>query len=400
MIIPCPFTSGSHRPYMRLFLNVAVFCAALLTGCDDAPSPSTSPSSRVQAEGAQAKAPITPGAMSDHTLLPNPRSPKRNLNTPTPSARHLKVVPPMTKIEDDMVLVPAGDFIMGSTPEQVEWAYQKCREEHQNPALCKRSDYERELPQRTVTLPDFEIDRFEVSIAEYRTCIQTGPCTEPQFGPDVFCSFDDRMSRWWSVRAERDDPQYVDDYPVDCVNFAQASNYCAWRKKRLPTEAEWEKAARGNDGRIFPWGNELIAEGGVVLNAKSIEIAEEKFCSRMNKLRPNNQFECVSGYNDMSFSSTDHGQFYRKKSSSWRSIDDKRYGVSPYRVFDLSGNIWEWVVKQDHDYDRRLPPGSYEILRGGGFDTATSRIRSAYRRVEQPDKTSAAIGFRCARNVN
>jgi formylglycine-generating enzyme required for sulfatase activity len=136
-----------------------------------------------------------------------------------------------------MVEVPAGEFIMGTSLEDYNeffWTYVE-HDGHRHTAFVD------EIPNFAVSLPGFSIDRLEVTNARYRRCIQTGVCPEPSPRSDLP---DDYTTN----------PAY-DDHPALVTELA-ARSYCQWGGKRLPTEAEWEKAARGTDGRLYPWGNE------------------------------------------------------------------------------------------------------------------------------------------------
>jgi formylglycine-generating enzyme required for sulfatase activity len=138
-----------------------------------------------------------------------------------------------------MVEVPAGEFTMGDT-----WKNTRARAwpwEHEHPKLLTGIGYE--TPQLLVDLPTFEIDQFEVTNARYRRCVEAGVC-RPATGP-----FSDHPEEYAT------DPRYG-DYPVHRVTWYDAATYCRWVDKRLPTEVEWEKAARGTDGQAYPWGNE------------------------------------------------------------------------------------------------------------------------------------------------
>jgi len=124
-----------------------------------------------------------------------------------------------------MVYVPAGRFWMGSEDGDPDAFYN-------------------EKPQHEVNLDAFWIDRTEVTNAQYRRCVDDGPCSPPSRSISY-----DRDNYY-------DNPEF-DDYPVIYVDWNQAKAYCTWADKRLPTEVEWEKAARGTDRRIYPWGNDF-----------------------------------------------------------------------------------------------------------------------------------------------
>ena len=234
----------------------------------------------------------------------------------------------------DMVYVPCGPFVMGSDPGE---------------------GFAREMPEHVVTLSAYCIDLTEVTAAAYRACMAAGGCTAP-------------------VLAYR-----PDEHPVDHVDWNQMSAYCAWAGKRLPTEAEWEKAARGGcdmvapetcgteDERTYPWGE------------------EEPTCSRAN---------------------------YREGTSSCMGEADtvgvRPLGDSPYGVHDMAGNVRELVSDWYGDTyystcasgcgDPTGPSlGGFRIIRGGDFMHPSSYVRTAHRDGIVPWGTAVGSGGRCAR---
>ena len=230
-----------------------------------------------------------------------------------------------------MCYVPEGEFIMGS----------------EDGALNER-------PVHTVNLEGYWIDQTEVTNAQYTQCVKNGSCTEP----------------WSNGFSPRDDyygnNQYA-DYPVIYVEWDQAVAYCRWAGGRLPSEAEWEKAARGTDGRIYPWGNQQ----------------PDKNLANFNK----NVEDIVP-------------------------VGSYPTGSSPYGVLDMAGNVWEWTADlydRDIDYYRQLPANNptrshivedgglnYAVFRGGSWSSGQYTMRAANRFTYFAVSWYNSGGFRCA----
>ena len=220
-----------------------------------------------------------------------------------------------------------------------------------------------ERPVRSVHVDSYFIDRFEVTVVEYRKCVEAGPCTPAHTGSGPYrLAFEDHYTNW--------NKPGRDFHAVNAVSWHQADEYCRWAGKRLPSEAEWEKAARGSDGRTYPWGEEDPSCERIVMDDSGDGCGQEM---------------------------------------PWR-IGSKPGGASPHGVMDMSGNVWEWV--QDW-YDR----GYYEwgpiqdplntregeglkVLRGGSFADQNGRIHSTTNRLgyDPNQRWDYTIGFRCARD--
>ncbi len=287
------------------------------------------------------KATSTPAPMPTDTPTPIPPT-----DTPIPSA------PP------GMVSVPAGEFIMGSDDDDVDYALQLCNTYYGD---CARESFEDEQPQHTVYLDAFYIDKTEVTNAQYRKCVEAGACDPP--AESGSCTRD----------AYYGDSAY-DDYPVIYVSWHQAETYCAWAGARLPTEAEWEYAARGPEGRVFPWGNEFDG-------------------TRLNYCDANCEFDWADETVDDGYADT-------------APVGSYPTGASWCGALDMAGNVWEWVAdwydsgyySQSPDRDPSGPDsGQSRVLRGGSWDNVALDVRSAYRFGSPPDFRSSSVGFRCAR---
>ncbi|MBM3181059.1 MAG: formylglycine-generating enzyme family protein [Chloroflexi bacterium] len=223
------------------------------------------------------------------------------------------------------VYVPEGEFLMGKGD-----AY-------------KNAD----SPQHAVFLDAFWIDKVEVSNAMYIKCMQAGFCTE--------LVSDNIYYQNWVYR----------DHPITYVTWVQANEYCQWAGRRLPTEAEWEKAARGTDGRMYPWGDEA----------------------------PNPRLANFSG------------------SLIHEAVSVYRYplGASPYGALNMSGNAREWVadwydLKYYLSSPRRNPAGPEmgleKSMRSGSYNEDGREIAVTHRYRHEPQSAGLSRGFRCAQDEN
>jgi len=244
----------------------------------------------------------------------------------------------------EMVLVPAGEFVQGSRDEEIERALQLCL---QNRGTCTLQWFEDEGPQRRVYLDGFYIDRYDVTNARYERCVSAGVCHPP-------FPISSRMRSEYCGH-----PRYA-DYPVIYVSWQDADDYCRWAGKRLPSEAEWEKAARGVTGRRWPWGNRWDPQ---------------KLNSWSAGLHDTTQ---VGGYPQ---------------------------GGSPYGAMDMAGNVWEWVADwYEYGYYGRAPDrnpygpsrGRSKVLRGGSWLSDSQYTRTTFRFPRPSDYRTASFGFRCA----
>ena len=249
-----------------------------------------------------------------------------------------EAIPPVDEIVDNagvaMVLVPAGDFVMGSGD----------RDPNREPD---------EQPSHKVYLDSYYIDKFEVTNRLYQDCVEAGKCRPP-----IDSSSFSRASYYGN-------PQYY-NYPVIYVDWNMAKTYCEWRGIHLPTEAQWEKAARGTDGRIYPWGENID-------------------CTHANY---------VGGQNGLCVGDT-------------TVVGSYESGISPYGVYDMAGNVWEWVAdwysSTYYSSSRSINPlgpetGQNRVFRGGPWSDFESAARSAGRAYGAPVFSHDAIGFRCARS--
>lgn len=233
-----------------------------------------------------------------------------------------------------MVLIPAGAFTMGS-----------------NDGLPA------ERPEHVVTLDAYVIDRYEVSLRLYRKFLQEAQRDAPP-------TWDDEAA------------ETVGDRPAIGVSWADASAYCAWAGKRLPTEAEWEKGARGTDGRRYPWGP-MQPFVDIANYNRGVWVSEA--------------VTLVSVAGGVEGMSVRHGL--------------KEGGRSPYGLHHMAGNAAEWVADwYDREYYAKSPDknptgpakGEKKVIRGGSWSDLPVALRSSARASAEPDFQDRAIGFRCA----
>ena len=241
-----------------------------------------------------------------------------------------------------MVGIPTGKFQMGSSDEDINVILERCSD-------CQRDRFADEQPVHTVYLDSYEIGRYEVTNKQYAQCVRADICRR--------------------LKNSRLNELKYEDHPVVFVNWDDAQTYCEWHHSaRLPTEAEWENAAKGGDGRLYPWG----------IEAPSCSLANYRTLDD----------DCVG---------------------DTMPVNSYPDGASYYGVMDMTGNVWEWL----HDWyakdyyspepvtNPRGPLDSvFRVRRGGAWNDRDIHLRSASRLSQQPDSEEANIGFRCARDVS
>lgn len=241
-----------------------------------------------------------------------------------------------------LVSIPAGEFIMGSDPDN-------------DPYFLGV-----EGPSHRVYVDEFFIYRTEVTNEMYQKCVVEKACPKP----------DQNRSRTHSDYYGNSE---FDDYPVINVSWVSAQSYCKWAGGQLPTEAEWEKAARGEDDRLFPWGNDPPYDGQI------------NMCDSY----------CADSGNRTS---------YRDDYPDIAPVGAHPGTESPYGVLDKSGNVWEWVFDwktdgylKNYEYENPKGPasGSARVLRGGSWRNITSEVRAVVRISLTPARSLDTVGFRC-----
>ena len=252
-----------------------------------------------------------------------------------------------------MIRVPASEFSMGSTSAEIIDSTVLCEHEPLA-ATCDERSFADELLQHRVKLSAFFLDRREVSVAEYAACVRIGRCKAPPY---------ERGAR----RFERA------SFPVTLVTWDDASTFCATRGARLPTEAEFERAARGPNARRFPWG----------------ELANDR----------------LANHGRLGLDATDDADGFAELAP----VGSFNAGRTPDGFLDLAGNAAEWV--QDR-YATQYPDGpatdpegpdaatatSARVVRGGSYESPMAWLRGAARSAALPSDRRPSLGFRCARS--
>lgn len=209
-----------------------------------------------------------------------------------------------------------------------------------------------ELPLHQVSLDSFLIDKFEVTNVQYALCVLAGACAEPTYLHSA------TRQNYYS------DPNYA-DYPRVAVSWFEAGDYCEWVGGRLPTEAEWVRAARGDDKRTYPWGD------------------ASPDCDKANTLDENTGRLCVGDTSP---------------------VGSYPEGASPFGVMDLAGNVWEWTADWYYKHYYSISPdinpqgpeqGGAKVVHGGGFDYGWKLSRIAYTTDHDPSEHKIGFGFRC-----
>ena len=264
-----------------------------------------------------------------------------------------------------MVLVPRGSFVMGSNEEERKFALELCNEARTDREDCKESFFEDEEPvSRQYFTERFWIDKTEVTRAAYQKCVEADSDICKPIEADLYSS--------------------EENQPINNVTWYQAAKYCVWRGARLPTESEWEYAARGPDGLIYPWGNNMVGNEANHCDSNCVNSAWSGGFTYKN---PNH---------DDGFAET----------SPVGSYSDKGSWVG---ALDMSGNLWEWTSSLYKDYPyvsndgKNLTGNENNIsesvtLRGGSFVITADALRAANRDGDTAGFGSNLDGFRCARS--
>ena len=253
---------------------------------------------------------------------------------------------------EGMVYVQGGAFVMGSPPDV---------------------GHDDESPAHEVCLNGFYIDKYEVTNAQFKQFVDTtGYVTDLEKDPSSALG-----RNWRQPYGSKSSADDMLDHPVVCVTWKDANIYAQWAGKRLPTEAEWEKAARGTDARVYPWGN-------TPLTGELSNIADKSAGLRWSD------------------SSLDDNYQHTAPVGSFPS------GKSGYGAYDMAGNVWEWGLDWwGSDYYADSPvqnptgpeTGDFRVIRGGSWFDFLEGAKTPYRMYFRPQGASADIGFRCVRDA-
>lgn len=293
-----------RRPSSSLWLPASL--AAAIAACGQGGGPAPAPSAGDTSAAASAAGP-SPSAPASATAAAEP-SASAGGDAGAPDAATAPSAP------EGMLEIPAGIFLMGATP-------------------AFGSPEER--PQHEVAIGRFYLDRTEVTTGAYKKCVADGKC-KPTYKTS-FCN---------EPHTDRD------DHPINCVDWHMADAYCTAAGKRLPTEREWEYAARGgSEQRMFSWGEE--------------EPTPERACYM-------------------------HGE----------SCPVASFAPGAFGLYDMSGNVWEWTASWFSPYPGEGAEGSHKVYRGGSWSRRFPKwLRNAVRNRYTPGEHSASLGFRCAKNA-
>jgi formylglycine-generating enzyme required for sulfatase activity len=272
---------------------------------------------------------------------------------------------PALPIKPEMVWIPAGPFLMGTGEGQIDFL---ASQSEQGLEWKEKGRFGREQPQHTVTLGDYWIGRYPVTVGQFRVFIGAGGYAQRSYWTEAGWA--------WCQAVGRTQPDFWDDaawagdgrLPVVGVSWYEAHAYCEWlseatgREYRLPSEAEWEKAARGTDDRLFPWGDRFEA-----------------------------------------------GRCNTRATGLGRTLPVGHYhpaGDSPYGCAEMVGNVSEWTVTRFMPYPYDASDGrddsageTERVTRGGSWHSPVLRARTVSRGMNDPFFTDEDLGFRCACSV-
>jgi formylglycine-generating enzyme required for sulfatase activity len=258
----------------------------------------------------------------------------------------------------ERILIPTSTFIMGSRPDELESVISLCKKEIHVEEHCNKA-FLTELEAHEVMLSAYYLDRTEVTVGAYRRCVALGRCAEPPYA-----SGGQRFDR--------------PDYPVSLVSWNDADDYCRFVGGRLPTEAEWERAARGPSGRQYPWGD-------------------------LYNKRLSNHGELGIDSGPLGLENTDDGDGFLELAP----VGSFPGGRTPDGIDDLAGNVEEWVSDAIDDIfnvhysavsevnPKGAMSGLFRVVRGGSYESGATLVRGATRTFRPGNEREPYRGFRC-----
>jgi len=283
-----------------------------------------------------------------------------------------------------MVVIPAGEFWMGSTQDDVDRLVEQCMQTRKKDAASCRSVFQGEVPRHRVRIAAFAMDKYEVTNKLFAKFVE---------GTD-YQTTAEREGWGWGLGERDAAPRRVEgaswktpstgasavpEHPVMMVSWDDAVAYCRWAAKRLPTEAEWEYAARANTQGANWWGERM--PGTRVAN-----VADKSGQRQFPELAVEPQYD----------------------DGSARTSPVGTYEANPWGLHDMIGNVWEWTAdwyapsfyRKSKDFNPEGPSsGQYRVVRGGSWRNLGVLARAAYRGGHAPTDRSAIIGFRCAQDA-
>ena len=279
-----------------------------------------------------------------------------------PTASAAPAIPPPPTCPAGMIMIAGGKFFMGSDDKK---------------------DDDAERPAHQVTISPYCIDATEVTVARYKQCSDNGECKRAP-RDNEWPGITARERKIYDPLCNIRDPEAKAQHPINCVDYELSDAFCKASGRRLPTEAEWEFATRGSDGRKYPWGDEPPTSGNR-LNACGKE------CLAWGK-RNNEEVSAMYSADDGFATTAPVGSFPQ--------------GASPFGLQDVVGNVWEWA----HDWyapytagaqtDPVGGTGTERVLRGGAWNGSDPGwVRPTYRFKSEPALRSHGIGFRCAKEL-
>ena len=283
---------------------------------------------------------------------------------------------------EDAVIIPGGEFMMGSGKDDISWVLDKWPD-------VEKQWYEDEKPKHSVKIDLFTIDRHEVTNRRFDRFVKATEHKTDAEKENWAWVYDFKKREWarnfgasWRRPHGRgSDISGLEEHPVVQVSWNDAKAFCEWDGKRLPTEAEWEYAARGGSEGRYPWGDDKPT--GKDANFADRKIRILKWADR--KINDGYKFTAPAG----------------------------SYPPNGFGVYDMAGNVWEWVNDwYDENYYKKSPVknplgppspvktewcGECRVLRGGGWSNTPKHLRIGYRHFSSPKARSSTLGFRCAR---